>query len=47
MLGKRKRNADSDEEMHSDNSDGPAYEMRGSLGKNRKSMTPSQRKISV
>jgi hypothetical protein len=49
MLGKRKRNAASDEDMDmvSVGSDQIDQEVRGSLGKNRKSMTPSQRKISV
>jgi len=47
MLGKRNRNADSDEEMASDSEDGIEQAIRGSKGKNRKSMTPSQRKISV
>jgi hypothetical protein len=49
LLGKRRRDADSDEEMHPDDvSDGGIdQEVRGSLGKNRRSMTPAQRKISV
>jgi len=48
VLGKRKRNADSDEEMASESDDGGiSRDIRGSLGKNRRSMTPLQRKISV
>jgi len=49
ILGKRKRNADSEEDMEvDDGSDGGIEQaVRGSLGKNRKSMTPAQRKISV
>lgn len=47
LLGKRKRDADSDEEMASDDSNDIDQTVRGSLGKNRKSMTPAQRKISV
>jgi hypothetical protein len=46
LLGKRVRDADSDEEMSDNSGDVPQY-LRGSLGKNRKSTTPSQRKISV
>lgn len=49
LLGKRRRDADSDEEMaDGDSSDGGIdQEIRGSLGKNRRSMTPAQRKISA
>lgn len=51
VLGKRSRNAkpEDDAEMISDcdEATGPTQLMRGSLGKNRKSMTPKQRKISV
>ena len=49
LLGKRRRGADSDEDMDGDGDDLNDLErnIRGSLGKNRKSMTPSQRKISV
>jgi len=46
VLGKRKRNADSDEEMEDDEKDVDQI-FRGSLGKNRRSMTPAQRKLSV
>jgi len=42
LLGKRRRNADSDEEMLSDESDGGIpQEVRGSLGKGKRSMTPA------
>jgi hypothetical protein len=48
MLGKRSRNDDhGDVEMESDDSNGIERNVRGSLGKNARSMTPSQRKISV
>ena len=51
MLGKRSRNRnDDDSEMESDDSDHDKIvdkNIRGSLGKNKRSMTPVQRKISV
>lgn len=47
MLGKRVRNVDSDEDMMSDVSGDVPQVLRGSKGKNRASMTPSQRKISI
>lgn len=52
LLGKRSRKQDSDDsdvEMDDENADddGINQRVRGSKGKNRKSMTPSQRKISV
>ena len=45
MLGKRAKN--DDVEMVSDDENGIDRNVRGSLGKNARSMTPSQRKISV
>jgi len=50
LLGKRSRNNDDDDDMDSDNEDLEKImerNIRGSLGKDRKSMTPVQRKISV
>ena len=41
LLGKRKRQGDSDDEMVSDDSGTIPQEVRGSLGKNRRSMTPA------
>ena len=48
MLGKRTRNDDhGDVVMSSDDENGIERNVRGSLGKTARSMTPSQRKISV
>jgi hypothetical protein len=41
MLGKRQRKADSDEEMLSDDDEGIDKDIRGSKGKNARSMTPA------
>ena len=48
VLGKRARNDDhGDVDMDSDDGNDLDRNVRGSLGKNARSMTPSQRKISV